>query len=426
MRDSGSSPRPAPRRTAIVGLLAAFASFALLAPGVAVAATHTSDFEGLTPGSVNGQDGWTTGPHFDQAVVPSNGIPTFGNQSLRMSNLAPSLAFTDTQTWSTKVAPPAGETLANTVFIARFSFFDPKFQPGLLVTVSPDSGEGSRMAWVGLEDMEDGVHVTASDSSGANGGFRDTPLGVLEHGQRHTIEFRIKLIPGKVNDRVRILIDGQDFGQCFTTWETYYRTSPEQAPAPNFQQPPDINSLQFRASQDTFHGVDGGYVFDNVTVTTGTGPTPPGCDVTIDKQADASTVSAGGLVDYRITAQNRGRAVARNIQVCDHIPRHTTFVRSDRELSRVGRQRCLAIPRLQPGQHESVNVVVRVDASAPSGTLTNIADVTPGVPSVLPPAALLADLPAAVAAQGARVQRRRARAVVRVLARRARAPSFTG
>ena len=138
---------------------------------------------------------------------------------------------------------------------------------------------------------------------------------------------------------------------------------------------------------------DAGYLFDNVIVTTGTGPASPGCDVTIDKQADAGTVVAGGLMGYRMTAQNRGSAVARNVQVCDHIPRHTTFVRADHTLRRVGDQRCLAIQRLQPDQRVSVHLTLHVDASAPPGRLTNIADVTPGLPGLRPLAAVASDLP---------------------------------
>ena len=41
-----------------MGLLATFVGFALLACGVAVADTVTTDFEGFRLGSVNGQDGW--------------------------------------------------------------------------------------------------------------------------------------------------------------------------------------------------------------------------------------------------------------------------------------------------------------------------------------------------------------------------------
>ena len=94
----------------------------------------------------------------------------------------------------------------------------------------------------------------------------------------------------------------------------------------------------------------GGYLFDNVTTTTGTRRGPPGCDFTIDKQADSPTVTAGSVEGYQITARNRGRLAARNLLVCDQIPRETTFVSANRKLRRIGRQRCLMVPRLRPGQ----------------------------------------------------------------------------
>jgi uncharacterized repeat protein (TIGR01451 family) len=138
---------------------------------------------------------------------------------------------------------------------------------------------------------------------------------------------------------MQMLVDGHDQGRCFTTWENYYRQSPEQT-VPNHNEPPPINSLQFRTSQQgpaALHG--GGYLFDNVSVTTGTGPSSPKCDVTIDKQADSPTVTAGGLAGYRLTVHNRGQLTARNLLLCDHIPNHTTFVSADRGLRRLGRRR---------------------------------------------------------------------------------------
>ena len=63
----------------------------------------------------------------------------------------------------------------------------------------------------------------------------------------HTIRFWIKTNPGPDNDLVRIAVDDRDVGQCFTTWENYYRTAPEQAPPPNRNTPATINSLQFRS-----------------------------------------------------------------------------------------------------------------------------------------------------------------------------------
>ena len=293
------------------------------------------------------------------------------------------------------------------------------------------------MAWVGLQDTADGVRITASDSSGPNGGCVDHNLGTLLYGQPHTIEFRIKLIPGEANDLVRIVIDGEDAGQCFTTWETYYRFAPEQKPYGN--KPPNINSLQFRTSVGGLTQPNAGYLFDNVTVTTGTGPDSPECDVTLDKQADATTVTAGGLANYTLTARNRGRAVASNVRVCDRIPRGTTFVRANRKMQRVGRDRCFVIPSLRPGQRESVEVVLRVDADYSRGTLTNIADLLPGLPGT--PAAPGLDLPRPLPRRARRARPRpgtsvtpkdqairRAKIVVRVLARRGvrRPPAVTG
>ena len=68
----------------------------------------------------------------------------------------------------------------------------------------------------------------------------------------------------------------------------------------------------------------------------------------IDKEADARTVRAGGLVGYRITVRNRGLRSERNVQVCDRVPRRTRFVSADRKLRLVGRGRCFVISRLCP------------------------------------------------------------------------------
>ena len=450
MCESGSVVRPVPPRAAIVGVLSAFVSAALLAcSGVAAAATVTTNFDSFNLGSVNLQQGWRSAPPgaipacnalptagaYDQAVVenPAGTPAALGARSLRMSNLCASSEFSF-QTYSTPVTPPAGENQDNKEYIAQFSFMSKAFQPGLFISVSPDSNEGSRMSWVGLEDTEDGIQVSVSDTPETDGNFVDYPGPVLSHGEVHTIRFWIKLNPGPNNDLVRIFVDGKDLGQCFTTWENYYRTSPEQEPPPNVNTPANLNSLQFRSSVPTFHATDGGYLFDNVTVTTANGPGPPGCDDVVDKTADDRTVTAGGVQGYQITVHNRGRGSDRNVMVCDRIPRGTTFVRADRRLLRLGRALCLLIPRLRAGQSVSFHVELRVNANAPPGTLTNIADITPGA---RPPGSGVlsgfdpANRPAAPGkrvagrvGQGASRPIRRARALVRVL-RHVR-PSFTG
>ena len=205
------------------------------------------------------------------------------------------------------------------------------------------------------------------------------PVGLpLARGVPHTIKFWMKLNPGPNNDMVRVSIDGKDVGQCFSSWENYYRSSKDQAGPPNFNKPPSIDRLLFRSNSQGPGALLGhGYLFDNVSITTANRAGPPGCDVPIEKQADVRTVRPGGRVGYRITVRNRGRLSARNVLVCDHIPREMTFVSADRKLLRLGSRRCLLIPRLAPGQRVTFHLVLRVDANAPPGTEENTGEETP-------------------------------------------------
>ena len=299
-------------------------------------------------------------------VAPPGEPPGFGGQSLRMSNACASGEFFY-QTYSPQELQQVGEARPNKVFLAEFAFISKTkaYQEGLFLSVSPDSGEGSRMSWVGLEDTPDGIQVSVNDTPDVDGEFvAHTYPTLLSHSSPHRIRFWIKTNPGIDNDLVRISVDGQDFGQCFTTWENYYRTSPEQNPPPNENTPATINSLQFRSSVPGPSALAGnGYLFDNVSITPSNAPAPPPCDVPIEKKADQSTVRAGGRVGYRITVRNRGRLAARNLRACDHLPRRTTFVSADHKLRRIGRQRCLVIaqpaarptrqlPPRPPGQRE--------------------------------------------------------------------------
>ena len=224
------------------------------------------------------------------------------------------------------------------------------------------------MSWVGLEDTEEGIRVSVNDTPDVDGKFVAHPGPLLDRTSPHEIRFWIKVNQGLDNDLVRISVDGRDLGQCFTTWENYYRTAPEQAPPPNRNTPATINSLQFRSSVPGPPALLGnGYLFDNVSITPSDGPGPPGCDVPIEKTADSPTVTAGGRAGFRLTVRNRGRLAARNLRACDQIPRQMTFVSADRRLSRIGRKRCLTIPRLQPGQRVSFHLVLQVNAERAAG-----------------------------------------------------------
>jgi uncharacterized repeat protein (TIGR01451 family) len=405
-----------PRQT-IVGLFAFVAGIALLPGGVAAADSVTSNFDTFNVGTVNAQQGWksaapgdittgpngqgspgcvTTGGQFDQAVVNTAGYPNgaasgFAPQALRFSNLCASGEFSF-QTYSTPVNDPAGEDQTNQLFTAQFSFIPttPEPQDGLYVSVSPDNGMGGRMLRIDLTSTKAGVEVDVAHAPGLDGDIAAIPVKVLDPSKPHTIKMAIKFNPGPNNDLARVSIDGQDTGQCFSSWENFYRKfQPDMLPT--------NTDLQFRAAVGSFDTTtNAGYLFDNVTTTTSTGAGLQGCDLIIDKQADSPTVSAGSIEGYRLTVRNRGHLSERNLLLCDHIPNHTTLVSADRKLRRLGRRRCLLIPRLEPGQTAGVHLMLRVSATAPPGTLDNVADITPapppGVPAV-PSPVLNGDLP---------------------------------
>ena len=391
----------------VLMVLATAAGMALLACGVAAAQTVSTTFEGLAPGNVNGKDGWTSAPlgggvpsptgEFDQAIVANTGAPAaFGLQSLRMSNRYASGAF-DFQTYSKPVTPAAGENLTNTVYDAQFSFISTRptaQQPGLYMTISPDDGRGGRMSWIDLSDTDEGIRVDLSDTSGANGAFKTHHAGVLPRAQPHTIRFWIKVIPGPGNDLMRLFIDGRDLGQCFTTWEGYYRKLAQAVPV--------IDRLQFRLSVPGPEPLAGyGYLFDNVTATT-SASTSTDCspndggdggdgepDVIIDKTTRTRFAEPGDLITYRLTVSNRGDAAARGLRACDLPPRALQFVRATRRLERAGGgRRCLTIGQLDPGQRRSFGVTFRLRAGVTADTITNgasAAATTPSAPYGTPP-----------------------------------------
>ena len=142
---------------------------------------------------------------------------------------------------------------------------------------------------------------------------------------------------------VRIAVDGRDVGQCFTTWENYYRTAPEQAPPPNRNTPADINSLQFRSSVPgpPALATSGGYLFDNVSITPSNGPGPPGCsgggevpppDLTSTRRHKRS--SRCRATSSRTGSPSETAATRRcaRLRACDRVPRALRFVRATARL----------------------------------------------------------------------------------------------
>jgi hypothetical protein len=176
-------------------------------------------------------------------------------------------------------AEDAGEDLTNKVFIGEFEFTStsPALQDGLMMKMSPDDGHGGRMSYVRLLDQADGIHATFFDTD-ADGTFHGYDAGVYARDQVHTVRFEIEFVDGPDNDIVRLIIDGEDIGdslgECFTTWENYYRNV-------ELEEPPVTNSVEFRADGGEVPSlVGGGYLFDNVVTTTAAegGPAPTNCE----------------------------------------------------------------------------------------------------------------------------------------------------
>ena len=189
-------------------VLATAVSMVLLVCGAAAASITLFESPLFHLGSVNGQSGvggfpWKSAPlgaipscnptptlgQYDQAVVANTVAPTgeppgFGSQSLRMSNACASGEFFY-QTYSPQELQQVGEARPNKVFLAEFSFMSttPAYQPGLFLSVSPDSGEGSRMSWVGLEDTADGIRVSVNDTPDVDGKFVAHPGPLLDRTQ---------------------------------------------------------------------------------------------------------------------------------------------------------------------------------------------------------------------------------------------------
>ena len=398
-------------RVALVVLAIVFAL-----SGVAMADTVVTDFNTFNLGTVNGQgsanpqppqihclasDCWKSAvpgsvpslPNgYDQAVVANTGAPpVFGSQSWRMSNaLNPEPAASPPeyfyQSYSKPATPPAGQNLANTEFIAQFSFISTRpteQQPGLKVDVSPDNGGGGRMSYIGLTDKPNGIEINFVEVTRA-GGYVYHILGTVTRNAPHTVRFWIKLNPGPDNDIVGIFIDGAGQGRCFTTWENSHATVPV------------TDRLLFRSvglqRNDSLLGK--GYLFDNVITTTANGPGPsadcsPQPPPIIDKSTQAQFVRPGGLVTYQLAVRNVGDVPTRAVRVCDTAPRALVFVRSNVRLRRTeGRRLCLGILRLRPGQRRTFSVTFRLRANTTAASVTNGGSVAiPGVsqPTSTPP-----------------------------------------
>ncbi len=264
---------------------AATAGFLGLASATVLADSNSIDFESYTAGTINGQDGWSKTGSFDVAVVANTySIPSFGSQTLRISDAVTSGSFGD-QTFSKSLANEAGETdalnngqsggIRQPHFEAQFDLASTLaiLQTGLHVSVSPDRGDGARMSYLRFEDQADGIHVFFDDVQGTTNpaNFIETEIATISRAP-HTIKFAMDFVDGPSNDVVKIYIDGV-LVHSGTSWENYYRFDSESNPT-LVSNSRTVDSLLFRESGSANPSNLGkGFLIDNLF--TLSGPIPP-------------------------------------------------------------------------------------------------------------------------------------------------------
>ncbi|HVV39084.1 MAG TPA: Ig-like domain-containing protein [Candidatus Paceibacterota bacterium] len=270
----------------------------------APACDGSTTFDSFTLGSVNGQGGWTISGPYDQAVVSNTyGFSTFGCQTLRISNSVTSGSFGD-QLFSPSTANEAGETSAQTSALSggtRQNHFEAQFdvasavpaaqQPGLIMAVSPDRGDGARMAYVRFEDQADGIHVFTQDyidaapmgtledpapGCGDEDDWNNIDIATLDRTAPHTIKLTIDFVDGAGNDVYKVYVDGA-LKHTGTTWEDYYRWCTESGGGVANDATADVSrtvdSLLFRESSTAVPANAGkGFLVDNVSLSTGATP----------------------------------------------------------------------------------------------------------------------------------------------------------
>jgi len=328
---------------------AAMAALALLAmPAAAGADTIGTLFEppSFVPGSINGQGGWLKSGGFDAAVV-TNSAPVaavFGAQSLRISNATTSGSFAD-QTFSAPLVDGAGEPTSvnggqaggarQPHFDASFQFMsaDPvAVQPGLAITVSPDSGNGGRMSFLRLRDMPNGLAIdfvdVPSPQTDANQhvDFREVEIAQgLDRAVPHSVRISSDFIEGANNDVVKVYVDGQ-LKITGSSWENYYRNDSENGPT---NRVPGVDRLLWRVSsaaqpanqgkgiliddvstrsnrvEYTLGSDIGGSVPATLSLSLGTpaslGAFVPGVDRSYDTSMAATVISTAGAAELAVT-----------------------------------------------------------------------------------------------------------------------------
>ncbi len=297
----------------LIGFLTSFIALAFIAvPVFASTASVNFDTPTFTTGDINGQNNWMkTGPYDVEVETNTYGIPSFGDQTLRISNAVTSSSFGD-HTFAEPLADAVGEADATAngypegVRQTRFDMqFDiastsPTEQPGMFLSVSPDRGDGSRMSYLSFTDTSTGIDVTFYDVQGTSSpaNFVGTSIATLDRTVPHTVRLVMDVVDGASNDVVEVYVDGV-LVHTGTSWENYYRFDTE---ASAEQSPRIVRTVLFRTSGTAIPANAGnGFLFDNLTMESASTPAADteAPDVEITAPADGAVLT--GTVDVHGT-----------------------------------------------------------------------------------------------------------------------------
>jgi uncharacterized repeat protein (TIGR01451 family) len=96
-----------------------------------------------------------------------------------------------------------------------------------------------------------------------------------------------------------------------------------------------------------------------------------GTRLSLRKTANASTVTPGKRITFRLRVRNAGEALAVNVRVCDRLPRGLALVRA-RGFRRSGGRLCRSLGSLGIGRARVLRITTRATRSAPL-SVTNVA-----------------------------------------------------
>ncbi|MBK6562077.1 right-handed parallel beta-helix repeat-containing protein [Candidatus Amarobacter glycogenicus] len=272
----------------------------------------TINFDSYNLGTINGQDGWSkTGP-YDVEVVADG-----GGKALRISNGVADGAFGG-QAFSKSLVDETGETLATNGGLSggtRQNHFEVSWdiksvqaaqQPGLVISFSPDRGDGARMSYLRAQDDVAGIDIYFDDVQQPGpctpvycANFVETLVANdLSRTSYHNLKLVLDIRDGPANDLVRVYVDNV-LVHTGTTWEDYFRYDPESIADQNTH---TVDSLLLAArANGTFPQVPAntglGYLIDNLNLSSSTVPAPA-FSTTVVQAANLTAPGGGGWLFY--------------------------------------------------------------------------------------------------------------------------------